>query len=441
MPRHRSPRIRRPTPPAQLDVIITRIGADGDGVGTTAEGQTVYAPFTVPGDHIRATPIRPLGHGWLARAETWIAHGADTADAPCPHFGACGGCALQHWAALAYQAWKSSLLRMALIRAGFDDPALDPLVLSAPGTRRRMDLAARRRPAPTLGLHRMRSPEVVDLSTCAVLHPSLIALLPALKDLLAGLSAPWRQASVIANLLDSGPDLLIRADQEPTVEDRAHLATFARQFDLPRIAWGGDSGPVEPVAQLRPAETSLSGVTIAPPPGAFLQATAAGELAIIQAVLAGLPERLPPRARIAEFHAGCGTLTFALARHAHVQAWEGDADAVATLNQAANRAGLMGRVRAERRDLARQPLQAKELAGFAAVVLDPPHAGAAEQMGPIAASGVGTVIYVGCNPATLARDAAVLRAAGYRLQRGTPIDQFLWSARLESVNVFHRDGR
>lgn len=441
MPRHRAPRIRRPTAPAQLDSTIARIGADGDGVGTAADGQTVYVPFTLPGDHIQAALIRPLGHGWLASAETWAAHGPDRTDAPCPHFGACGGCALQHWAAPAYRSWKSDLLRVALIRAGFDDPALNPLVPSAPGTRRRMDLAARRRPSPTLGLHRMRSAEVVDLSTCAVLHPSLVALLPALKDLLIGLTTPWRQASAIANLLDSGPDLLIRADQTPTTEDRARLVAFARRFDLPRISWGGTSGPVEPVAQWRPAETALSGVTVAPPPGAFLQATAAGEQAIIQAVLAGLPERLPARARIAEFHAGCGTLTFALARHAHVQAWEGDADAVRALNQAANRAGLMGRVRAEHRDLARQPLQAKELAGFAAIVLDPPHAGAAEQMGPIAASGVRTVIHVGCNPATLARDAAVLRAAGYRLQRATPIDQFLWSARLESVSVFQRDGR
>lgn len=422
--------------------MISRIGSDGDGVGTSDDGRTIYVPFTLPGDHVQARADRPLGRGWLATASGWIGHGPNRTEPPCPHFSACGGCTLQHWATDAYLDWKSGLLSAALTRAGFDDPTIAPIVPSAPGTRRRMDLAIlRHHPNPILGLHRLRSAEVVDLSTCVVLHPTLVALMPALRDLLAGLSARWRRASVIVNLLDSGPDLLLRADCEPMAEDRSRLAAFARSHGLPRIAWGTASAPTEPVAQLRPVATTLSGVIVAPPPGAFLQATAAGEDAIVAAVIAGLPATQPSRTRIAECHAGCGTLTFALSRHAHVHAWEGDAEAVAALTQAANQAGLAGRVRAERRDLVRQPLQPRELAGFSTVVLDPPHAGAAEQMTPIAASDVGTVIYVSCNPAALARDATILRSAGFQLVRATPIDQFLWSARLESVCVFRRNRR
>jgi 23S rRNA (uracil1939-C5)-methyltransferase len=149
-------------------------------------------------------------------------------------------------------------------------------------------------------------------------------------------------------------------------------------------------------------------------------------------------DALPAKGRIAELFAGCGTITFALAQRVRVAAWEGDAASVSALRAAANHAGLAGRVTVTQRDLTRQPLQAKELSGFAAVVLDPPFAGAAIQVTQIAAAKVPVVIYVNCNPTTLARDARLLSQAGYRLQAATPIDQFLWSTRLESVCVFAR---
>jgi 23S rRNA (uracil1939-C5)-methyltransferase len=131
-------------------------------------------------------------------------------------------------------------------------------------------------------------------------------------------------------------------------------------------------------------------------------------------------------------------LTFALAGMLRVAAFEGDPATLAALRQAINQGGMAGRVEAFQRDLARQPLSAKELGAFAAVVLDPPHAGAAAQIGQIAAAVVPIVVYVSCNPATLARDARVLHGAGYKLAAVTAIDQFLWSARLESVSVFCR---
>jgi 23S rRNA (uracil1939-C5)-methyltransferase len=171
-------------------------------------------------------------------------------------------------------------------------------------------------------------------------------------------------------------------------------------------------------------------VTVSPPPGAFLQASASGETAIIEAVL----NALPAKGRVAELFAGCGTISFALARKARVAAWEGDAASAASLRAAANHAGL--NIDVTQRDLARQPLQAKELAPFAAVVLDPPFAGAAAQMAQIAAARPPIVIYISCNPATLSRDARMLHQAGYQLRSAQPIDQFVWSARLESVCVF-----
>ena len=278
----------------------------------------------------------------------------------------------------------------------------------------------------------------VDLATCHVLHPALVALIAPLRSLLTRLQALRREGSAIANLLDTGVDVLLRTDATPSLPDRLVLNEFARVHALPRIAWAQGSSEPEPVCVLRPPIITLSGVAVSPPPGAFLQTSAAGEAAIVGAVIDALPRKLPARAHIAELYAGCGSITFALAHRARVTAWEGDAASIGALRLAANQAGLAGRVEAVRRDLARQPVTAKELAGVAAVVLDPPQAGAAGQIAQIAAAKSPLVIYVSCNPATLSRDARTLRHAGYQLVAAQPIDQFLWSERLESVCSFRR---
>jgi 23S rRNA (uracil1939-C5)-methyltransferase len=265
-----------------------------------------------------------------------------------------------------------------------------------------------------------------------------MALIDPLRTLLRGQKSIRRDASVMINLLDSGPDMLLRTDALLTLDDRTALTRFATAHGLPRISQQRGSDTPETIGLLRPPVTALSGTTVRPPPGVFLQATAEGERAIIEAVLNGLPEKRTGKTRIAELYAGCGTLTFALAGQVRVSAFEGDAATVAALQQAINQSGQAGRIEATHRDLARQPLSAKELAAFAAVVLDPPHNGAAAQIAQIAAAGTRTVIYVSCNPATLSRDAATLRTAGYTLAAATAIDQFLWSARLESVTVFRR---
>jgi 23S rRNA (uracil1939-C5)-methyltransferase len=296
-----------------------------------------------------------------------------------------------------------------------------------------MDLAARRnREGVSLGLHRQRSKEVVDLTTCLVLHPTLVALFSPLRALLRRLQCFRSEASVIANLLDSGPDLLLRTDAPLTLPDRLALSEFAQAHSLPRIAFVQANEEPEPIVLLRPPTIEFSGVTVTPSPGAFLQASRSGEAAIIEAVLSALPRK----GRVAELYAGCGTLTFALARKMRVAAWDGDAASVNALRGAANHAGLAGRVEVTRRDLTRQPLQPKELSAFSAVVLDPPYAGAGGQVVQIAAAKNPVVIYVSCNPTTLARDARTLHQAGYRLTAAQPVDQFLWSGELESVSTF-----
>ncbi len=435
-------RVQKPTrrqmpEPARLP--IERIGVEGDGVAHLPGGTPLYVPFTLPGEVVSAHPTQPRGDGWHAIAGIIENPAEARVDPPCRHFGRCGGCVLQHWRDTEYRAWKSGLLAHALRQAGFTPPDPLPLVPGLPGERRRIDFAIRRAGGRIiLGLHEQRSSDVVDLTDCLVLHPALMALMTPLRALLQSQRAVQREGSVIINLLDSGPDMLLRTDAALAVEDRSALTAFANAHGLPRISHARGSDTPETVALLRPPTTTLSGTTIRPPPGVFLQATAEGEQAIIAAVLQGLPTKTTSKTRIAELYAGCGTLTFALAGRLRVVTFEGDATTLAALRQAINQGGLAGRIEPFQRDLARQPISAKELSSFAAVVLDPPHNGAAAQIAQIAAAGVPTVIYVSCNPATLARDGRMLLTAGYQLAAATAIDQFLWSARLESVSVFRQ---
>jgi 23S rRNA (uracil1939-C5)-methyltransferase len=412
--------------------VIDRIGTSGDGLLAMPDC-TVHVPRTLPGERVAIGPIQGTGRTRRAALSEILTPSPNRIQAPCPHFAHCGGCTLQHWRDQPYEAWKRNLVVSALTQAGFDGAKTGALIRTPPHTRRRMDFAAERIQGGVLfGLHEAHSKRIVDMAACPVLHPGLLALVAPLRTLLSSLAALRRSGSVLANLLDSGPDLLLRTDGPLVTPDRAKLAAFATAHRIARIAWSLNNGPPETAVLLSAPAIRFAGRSVEPPPGAFLQASAAGEAAIVAAVLAGLPGKRTQKSRAIELYAGCGTISFALADHVRVVAYEGDAASAAAIRRA-----LSGsRVEITTRDLVRQPLTVKELSGAAAIVLNPPYAGASLQMPSIAASGAGRVIMVSCNPQTLARDAAVLHAAGYTLHAATPIDQFLWSAHVETVAVF-----
>lgn len=411
-----------------VELEVTALGAAGDGV-CRVDGQAVFLPGALPGER------------WLARfggkrAEPEALIGAPSAERVtpiCRHVADhCGGCLLQHWDLAAQSRWKRDLLIQALARAGFPDAPVAATVTTPTDSRRRADLALRRRPdgSVAVGFHPRGSAEVLDLVECHILRPALFALLAPLRALLKRLPALARDGSAVVNLLDSGPDILLRTDKPLDAPGRRLIAAFAQQRGIPRIAWAERDGVPEVAAQGGTVRLMLGAVEVAPPPGAFLQASREGEAAIIAAVLAGLPAK-PAKPRILDLYAGIGTLSLPLSLRGRVTAAEGDAAAVAALK-------ATGRVAALRRDLARQPFLPAELKAFDVVVLDPPYAGAAEQVAQIARGAVGRVIYVSCNPVALARDAALLLGAGFAPVSAIPVDQFRWSAHLESVVVFSR---
>jgi 23S rRNA (uracil1939-C5)-methyltransferase len=413
---------------------VARLGSAGDGVAETPDGP-LHIPRALPGETVIA---RPAGRG-QAVLDSVETPSPERVAPPCRHFlQGCGGCALQHWDLDAQSRWKRDRLVEALARAGFPDAPVAETVVTPPDTRRRADLALRRRPdgSVAVGLHARGSAEILDLHECHILRPELFALLAPLRLLARRLSALSREGSAVVNLLDSGPDLLLRTDKPLDATGRRLLAAFAAQLGLPRIAWSQGEGVTETAAQAGPVRLDLSGVEVAPPPGAFLQASREGEAAIVAAVMAGLPAKLPVRPHLLDLYAGIGTLSFPLAARGRVTAMEGNAEAVAALDAAARKA--VARVQAVKRDLARRPLLPAELKSYDLVVLDPPYAGAAEQVAQIARSALRHLVYVSCNPVALARDAAVLKGVGFAVTAATPVDQFRWSAHLESVVHFAR---
>jgi 23S rRNA (uracil1939-C5)-methyltransferase len=421
-----------------VELFVSDVGSGGDGIARLPDGSACFVAGALPGERVLA---RPPGKGGRAELEQVLAPSTDRVAPPCPVFlEGCGGCTLQHWGDAPYAAWKRARLAETLSRAGAPDAPVAGMARTPPLTRRRADLALRRTPqgVVTIGFHARGASGamVLDLAECHILDPRLFALLAPLRALLRGVPALRREGSAVVNLLDTGPDLLLRTDAPLDAAGRAALANFCRAQGLPRIAWALKDGPAEIAAQLGPVSVSFGGVAVTPPPGAFLQASPQGEAAIVEAVLQGLPQKLPGKARIADLYAGIGTLSLPLATRARVLAVEGAAEAAEALRNAAHHA--QARVEVERRDLARRPLTPQELAPFAAVVLDPPFAGAADQVAQLARSAVPRVVYVSCNPAALARDAKALLGARFSVVAATPVDQFLWSTHLESVVVFAR---
>jgi 23S rRNA (uracil1939-C5)-methyltransferase len=418
----------------QAEVMIEEIGGRGDGIARL-DGRPLYVPFTLPGDRVSVGIEGTRGDGLAGHVLSLLIAGPGRVTAPCPHFGRCGGCALQHLEDGLYAAWKSAQVALALARRGLRDVPLQPLIRIPAGTRRRASLVAERAGgAIRLGFHERASHRVVDATTCLILTAGLAALLPPLRRALRPLLGERERAQLTLTEADTGIDLLVGTSRPPGLAAHEALAALAQAADLARLAWRGPAGAPEPVALRRPVEMRFGGVAVELPAGAFLQPSAGREAALVGAVTAALANCQT----VADLYAGCGTFTFPLAHTARVHAVEGEGEAIGALVAAARRAGLGPQVSAEARDLAQNPLTPEELARFDGVVFDPPRAGARSQAERLAASRVGHVVALSCDPATFARDARILVDGGYRLESVSPVDQFIWSPHLELVAVFRR---
>ena len=387
-----------------MNELIVRIAARGDGV--TPSGR--HVPFGVPGDAV-------LDDGALA-------FGPHHQEAPCHHFPECGGCQLQHADDAAYRGYLVSRIETALAQHHLSTEIREPH-LSPPRTRRRATLRALKvGNGAVLGFNAEKSHRIVDMRECHILRPELFALVAPLRKLLGGLLEPKRMGEVHLTLIDAGADVLLKGVRAEGLQAIEALTSFATDHGVARLSIDQGLGP-ETAYEPEPAMITLSTTRVGFPVGAFLQATEDGEAALVEAV------REVATGRAADLFAGLGT--FALSAGASYAA-EASRDAAAALKRAAPAMTV------EHRDLYRRPLDAKELASFETVILDPPRAGAAEQVVALAASAVRRIAYVSCNPATFARDARTLVDGGYSLAWVKPVGQFRWSTHVELAAAFSR---
>jgi 23S rRNA (uracil1939-C5)-methyltransferase len=394
--------------------LILRVAARGDGV--TADGR--HIPLAAPGDR-----LNPDGG---------IVHGPHHAAPPCPHFPLCGGCQLQHLDEATLADFVRDRVLHALASQQLEAGVVMPTHLSPPATRRR--IAVRSAWAGRnfqLGFSTEKSHRIIDLRSCDVMVPALFAMLEPLRAFLSSRVAQKRNVQVKMAQTDQGVDMLIENLEVKGLEANEALSAFAQENGLARLSLDDGYGPTahwEP----EPVTVTLGGVAVAYPPYAFLQATADGEMALVDAVKAILGEAK----LVADLFAGLGTFALSVGEGRKVYAGEADRAATTSLKSAT---GLAQRsIFAEHRDLFRRPLSAAELNRFEAVILDPPRAGAREQVGQLAASQVSKIAYVSCNPGSFARDAKQLIEGGYALQRIWPVGQFRWSTHVEMVGEFRR---
>ena len=383
---------------------IVRIAARGDGV--TPSGR--HVAWGVPGDVL-------LDDGALAP-------GPHHQEPPCRHFPECGGCQLQHADDEAYRGFLVSRVEGALAQHGLQTEIREPH-LSPPRTRRRAALRALKvGQGVIIGFNAAKSHRIVDMRECHILRPDLFVLVAPLRELLAGLLQPKRTAEVQLTLVDQGVDVVLKGIAAEGLRAIEGLTSFAMKHSLARLSVDQGLAP-EAQYEPQPATVTLSGAPVAFPPGGFLQATQDGEAVLVAAV------REAVEGHIADLFSGVGT--FGLAAKAGYAA-EASRDAAVALERA------VPKMNVEHRDLYRRPLDGEELGKFDAVILDPPRAGAAEQIAQLATSTVQRIAYVSCNPATFARDAKALADGGYALSRVRPVGQFRWSTHVELAACFSR---
>jgi len=406
---------------------INRLGHRGDGIADTAGGP-VFVPYTLVGETVTVEPV--AGHPDRRHLVHVEKPSHERTPPICKHFGQCGGCAMQHWSLAEYHLWKRQLVVDALAFAGLVAP-VEPLLDAHGEGRRRAVLHARRGAGDVLevGFAGPRAHHIVPIDTCPVLAPGLAGAIPAAWAIAELLKLTDKPLDIHVTATDSGMDVDVRGSGPLSADAMAALARLAEKHRLARLSRHG-----ELVAQRAQPTLTVGRAHVPLPPGAFLQATAAGEAALARLVIAHVGKAK----NVADLFSGIGPFALRQAETARVMAADSDGPAIDALRRAAAAAGGLKPITAVERDLFRRPFTAAELKSLDAVVFNPPRQGAEAQAREIAKSGVPVAVAVSCDRVTFARDARLLVDGGYKLVTVTPVDQFRYSFHVEIVAKFAR---
>ena len=441
--------------PATVD--IESLDYEGRGVARR-EGKTVFVEGALPGETVVIETVRRKPTFELARAVRIERAAADRVAPRCPHFGTCGGCTLQHATPSLQVAAKQRTLEDALERIGRVEPAilLPPLHGPAWGYRTRARLSVRHVPKKggvLVGFHERKSSYVADMLECHVLPPRISALLPRLRELVGSLTIRDRlpQIEVAVGVRADDPSvelvvLVMRVLEPPSPGDEAALAAFGARHRVSVWLQPGGPGTAAPLGGGDPGLAYTLpefGVTMPFSPTEFTQVNPHVNAALVRRAIALLAPG--PGDRAADFFCGLGNFTLPIARRgANVVGVEGGEPLVnrARANAAAN--GLAARTSFAVANLfAATPASIAPLLPLDRVLIDPPREGAVELAKALPAvdddRAPGRIVYVSCNPATLARDAAVLvHDRGYALAAAGAVNMFPHTAHVESIALFVR---
>ena len=402
---------------------VSVVALDSNGNGVTPNGAIVS--FALPGERARVRL-----EGKRAELVETLDASPERAEPFCRWFGRCGGCAAQHMSASLYREWKRDLVVEALKREGVS-AKVEELVDAHGAGRRRATFHARfpHGQPDEVGFMRARSHDIIAIDDCPLFSPGMAGAIQAARALSGDLRGLMKPLDIWITATLDGLDVDLRGSGPLQRVETQKLMRTADALDLARVSNHG-----EVVIERRAPRVAFGGTLARLPPGAFLQATEAGEK-----WLAEFAERtLADTRKVADLFCGAGAFTLRLAGAREVFAADADPAAIAALARAAATSTGLHNVRAETRDLFRRPLRPDELAAFDAVLIDPPRAGALEQARALAASALPLVVSISCNAATFARDARILIDGGFQLESVTPLDQFRFSAHVEIAAVFRR---
>jgi 23S rRNA (uracil1939-C5)-methyltransferase len=393
-----------------------------------AGGINVYVPYALGGETVEVEPVP--GHPDRRRLIKVERASAERIDPFCLHFGICGGCAIQHWEAEPYRAWKREIVVTTLAQAGIDCEVA-PLIDAHGLGRRRITLHARMGTHEVLkvGFAAANSHDIIPIDRCPILDPHLDGALEAAWAIAEPLISVGKPLDIQITATNSGLDVDVRGSGPLATALIAKLSGVAERHRLARLTRHG-----ELVLMRTPPVVSIGTAQVALPPGSFLQATVAGE----DALAALVADHCKRGKHIADLFCGVGPFALRLAAKSRIAAFDSDAGAVAALQKAATSTSGLKPVKAEARDLFRRPLMPQELRDYDVVVFDPPRQGAQAQVTQLAASKIPTVVAVSCNVTTFARDAKILIDGGYTIEGVTPVDQFRHTPHVELVARFRK---
>lgn len=440
-------RRRKKLPPEPIDVAIHGLAHDGRGVGKTPAGKTVFVDMALPGETVSMQYTNTRSQFDEGRTIAVIKAASDRVEPNCAHFGICGGCSMQHLAHEAQITTKQSTLTELLAhQAEADDyELLDPLQAQAWHYRRKARLGVKyvhKKQTVLVGFREKRSSFITEISDCPIMDTRVAKLIEPLKEFLTGLEARTFIPQIEVACGDEDVALVFRHLEPLSDTDQQALIEFAASQGFQLYLQSG--GP-KTVTKIYPDDQILRlqyelpdyDLTMQFHPMDFTQVNAELNRAMIDRAMALLEPNSEDT--ILDLFCGLGNFSLPIARSgARVVAVEGDAEMV-----------KRGYENAELNDLSNVDFYAADLTAdfstmpwaqetFDKILIDPPRSGALDIVSKIAQFAAQRIVYVSCNPITLARDSKVLLDSGYKLISAGVMDMFPHTAHVESIALFER---